>query len=83
MNSFDVQFKHRQNINILNQIKTQLYIFVLTLNLMFCHHCNIIPETWYSWTSDLIIEEISTISNTLGAQCISVETVQQSSVIIA
>ena len=54
-----------------------LYIdIVLTYDIL-------VPETWYSWTSDLIIEEISTISNTLGAQCISVQTVQQSSVIIA
>ena len=30
----------------------------------------------------LVIEEISTISNTLGAPCMSVDTDQQSSVII-
>ena len=41
-----------------------------------------LPETCYSWTSYLIIEEISTISNTLGAPCMSVDTDQQSSVII-
>ena len=40
------------------------------------------PETCNSWTSYLIIEEISTISNTLGAPCMSVDTDQQSSVII-
>ena len=40
------------------------------------------PETCNSWTSYLIIEEISTISNTLGAPCMSVDTDHQSSVII-
>ena len=39
-------------------------------------------ETCNSWTSYFIIEEISTISNTLGAPCMLVDTDQQSSVII-
>ena len=39
-------------------------------------------ETCNSWTSYLIIEEINTISNTLGAPCKSVDKDQQSSVII-